>query len=400
MENIKKYLFEIIIAFEFLLLIALSYIFFNHTEGKESKAENRYLASFPALKNADGSFSDTFAEDLTSWFEDNLGLRDAYLTLSGMINYNLLHRPKTSRVEIGDNGFLYLADEGNLALEASRTPEFANDMPEYAMKLQSVSDSLSEQGIDYVIMTAPGKPSIYPENIASSSHSIEDTVGDVFFDHMTENTDIKMVWPKDKLIEAKADKAGNPIYLKTDTHWTVYGRDIAYRDLIENLNKWGYKDIKPVEVSYYSPENEFIGDLSEMMGPVKLNGGRLSEEDYTDWKPVNENAVEILEGETYEAFQKLLYEKNIYNPELCSIYHNEEAPELNVLIFGDSMIRVCMMPELAETFSDLTFVWSYVPDQDIIDLIKPDLVISEYGERELDLRLVDADKGMKRSEEP
>ena len=394
METIKRNLFEILIAAEFIVLILMSFVFFNRVEGKASKTENRYLASFPALKNADGSFSDTFTGDLVSWFEDNLGLRDTYLTISGVINYNILHRSKTARVETGDNGFLYLADEGNLSLEASRTPEFAEKMPEYAEKLEHVSDKLSERGIDYVFMVAPGKPSVYPEYIASSTHRVEDTLGDVFYSYMTDNSDIKVIWPKDKLIDAKGNDDGQDIFLRTDTHWTTYGRNIAYRDITDRLNEWGYKDIRPVDIRYYVPEDEFYGDLSEMMGPVKLNGEKLAEQDYIEWEPVTQNAKEITSGEAYDEFHRLLSEKNIYNPELCNMFHNEKAPGLNVLIFGDSMIRVCMMPELAESFSDITFVWSYVPDMDIIDLIKPDLVISEYGERELAIRLTDVDKGV------
>ena len=61
METLKRNLFEILIAVEFIVLILLSFVFFNRVEGKASKAENRYLAAFPELKNADGSFSDTFA---------------------------------------------------------------------------------------------------------------------------------------------------------------------------------------------------------------------------------------------------------------------------------------------------------------------------------------------------
>lgn len=389
----KKDYFGISITAEFIVLILLSLIFFNRTEGKVSKAENRYLAVFPTLKESDGTISDSFNEELKTWFEENLGLRDAYLTLSGIINYNFLKRSKTERVEIGNNDYLYLADEGNLSLETSRSPDFKEKLPEYAKKIENVSNNLSERGIDYVFMVAPGKPSVYPEYIASSSHTVEDTLGDALCEYLSENSDINVIWSKEKLIKAKQNLDGQSVFLKTDTHWTVYGRNIAYRDIINRLNEWGYEDLSPVDVMFNKTDGAFYGDLSDMMGPVKLNGERLSEPDYVEWEPISINAREITSGEKYEKFQSLLIEKNIYNPELCNIYHNEKASQLNVLIFGDSMIRVCMIPELAETFSDLTFVWSYVPDEDIINLIEPDLVISEYGERQLNICLEDVDKG-------
>jgi hypothetical protein len=396
MENIKKNLTEIVIAAELAIVIAASLICFNRTEGKESKTENRYLASFPALKSGEGGISPTLKEDLESWFEDNLGLRDAYLTLSGAINYNILNRSKTDRVEIGKEGFLYLADEGNLEMAAKTSGPFIEKIPEYAQKIEEVNDGLKAQGIDYAFMIAPGKPSVYPEYIASSTHTIGETVGDSLCDYLRENTDVKVIWPKDKLIEAKDDPEGKAVYLKTDTHWTTYGRNIAYRDMIGALNGWGMSEQGPAEVCFSVTEGPFAGDLSDMMGPVSLTGRKVTEESFIDWKPVDIRAVQVESGERYEAFQNLMYEKNVYNPILCAMFHNDSVPKKSALILGDSMIGVCMLPELAECFSDLTFVWSYRVDQDFIDFVQPDIVISEYGERELDLRLKDIDTGFRR----
>lgn len=396
METIKKNFNEILIAVIFAAVIASSLICFNREEGRESKTENRYLASFPALKDENGGLSDTLWEDLKSWFEDNLGLRDAYLTLSGAINYGVLKRPKTDRVEIGKEGFLYLADEGNLEMDVESAGDFIEKIPGYADRIVRINDGLKEQGIDYVFMIAPGKPSIYPENIASSTHTVGETVGDRLCEYLRDNTDVKVIWPKKILIEAKDNPEGKPVYLKTDTHWTTYGRNIAYRDIIESLNEWGMLEKGPVKVSFNTTEGPFAGDLSDMMGPVSLSGRKVTEESFIDWKPVDIRAVQVESGERYEAFQSLMYAKNVYNPALCAMFHNDDAPKKSVLILGDSMIGVCMLPELAECFSDLTFVWSYRVDQDFIDFVHPDIVISEYGERELDLRLMDIDAGFGR----
>ena len=47
METLKKNFIEILIALIFAAVIASSLICFNREEGRESKTENRYLASFP-----------------------------------------------------------------------------------------------------------------------------------------------------------------------------------------------------------------------------------------------------------------------------------------------------------------------------------------------------------------
>ena len=385
----KKNISGLITACMLFILIALSLVFFNREPGRESYAENRKLAVFPSLWTENDGISPTLKEDLTGWFEDNLGLRDAYLTLSGILNYNILHRSKTSKVEIGNEGFLYLAEEGNLSLEASRSPDFIEKIPDYASDQEKIARKLKEQGIDYVFMIGPGKPSVYPEYIASSTHVIEDTIGDAMYDYMTEHTDVHVSWPKDLLIAAKDNPDGEPVYLQTDTHWTTYGRNVAYMDLIDSLSKWDIIDTRPCEVRFIKDAEAYVGDLSNMMGPVTWSGERLTEDSFTDWEIVSPHAKVIEQGEQYEEFQRMLKDKNVYNPELCVMYHNDEAPDESVLICGDSMIGICLLPQLAESFSDLTFVWSYSIDQDFIDFAKPDLVISEFGERELPLRLYD-----------
>ena len=377
----------LIIASELFIAIALSLLLFNHEQGRESLAENRILASFPEIKTESGEISPSLSADLAAWFEDNLGLRDAYLTLSGILNYNLLHRSKTSKVETGKDGFLYLSDEGNLSMGVSRSQDFIEKLPEYAARQQMISDSLKEQSVDYVFFICPGKPSVYPEYIASSDHQAEDTIGDAIYDRLISDTDVNVYWPKADLVAAKNNPDGELIYLKTDTHWTTYGRNIAYRGLIERLNEWGISDTSPARVRFYVSDDPYVGDLSNMMGPVTWSGKRLAEDSFTDWETVAPKAEVVQQGEKYDAFRKLLDEKKTYNPELCVMYHNEAAEKKNVLIFGDSMVGICLLPQLAECFSDMTFVWSYNIDQDYIDLVKPDIVISEFGERELPLRL-------------
>lgn len=379
MNRVKNIPGMIITAF-FFAIIVLSLVLFNRRQEKESLTENRMLADFPAEGIAD-------REGLEAWFEDNLGLRDMYLTISGVLNYNLFHRAKTGKVEIGREGFLYLADEGNLELEADKSGDFVSKLPEYAATQQDISDKLKGQGIDYVFMIGPGKPSVYPEYIASSDHKIEETIGDAMYEYLTDNTDVHVFWPKELLTEAKENAEGELVYLKTDTHWTTYGRNIAYRELISMLGEWDIVNTKPAEVKFYPADEPYIGDLSNMMGPVTWAGERLEEESFTDWEVVSPEAELVEQGEKYEAFKKMLIDKNVYNPELCAMFHNDSAPEKNVLICGDSMVGICLLPELAECFSDMTFIWSYSIDQDFIDLIQPDLVISEYGERELRLRL-------------
>ena len=88
----KKHIVGLIIAICFGTVIAASLIFFNWKEGKLSISENRELAHFPQIINENGKVSDTLFIELKKWFEDNLGFREAYFTLSSTINYNLFNK--------------------------------------------------------------------------------------------------------------------------------------------------------------------------------------------------------------------------------------------------------------------------------------------------------------------
>lgn len=47
------------------------------------------------------------------------------------------------------------------------------------------------------------------------------------------------------------------------------------------------------------------------------------------------------------------------------------------------MIGGCLLPALAENFSDLVFCWTYTFNQEMIDAVKPDVIIEEIAERGL-----------------
>lgn len=376
----RKHMVKVIIAVELLLIIMIPLFCFNWKQGKTSKSENRVLAKFPTLFDEEGELSETLPDDLENWFEDNLGFRDSFLNISSFINYNIFHRSTSEKVELGKDGWLYYTWDNNLKLASDEYPDFDEEcLKQYCDAQIATQRRLAEQGIEYVLVLPPSKASIYPEYIDSGDYSVRKTAADLFADYMEEHSDVKVVRLKDTLLEEKL-KTDELLYFKTDTHWNVYGWYVGYKKIISDLNAWGILNGNELKVEFY-PNGSRIGDLSRMMGPVKLNGGYLNES-VMDWRFTDAKAYVVNDGAEYERIAELAEGEGIVQGHY-SVYRNDAVEDKNVLIYGDSMIGGCLLPALAENFSDLVFCWTYTFNQEMIDAVKPDVIIEDISERGL-----------------
>ncbi len=375
----KKHIVGLIIAIELCIVIAASLIFFNWKEGKLSVSENRELAHAPQLVDASGKISETFFQDLKVWFEDNLGFREAYFTLSGTINYNLFNK-SNANVEIGKDGWLYYDNENNLEIAKGGYPNFDESfLKQYCEDQIAIHEKLKAQNIEYVLVLPPSKVSIYPEFIASGDYKVSESPADIFADYIEANSDIKVVRLKESLL-AEKERSEDNLFFKTDSHWSYAGRFVGYKKIIADLNKWGVISGDKLDAKL-TDSGQVIGDLSKMMGPVKLSGEKISEE-VRNWEIINPKAKELKKSDKlYSDVVELANRKHVEG-RLCKVFENENANK-RALIFGDSMLGQCLLEALAENFSNETFIWDYKIDQDMIDLIKPDVVILDISERNL-----------------
>lgn len=375
----KKHIVGIIIVIEFCIVIAASLIFFNWEKGKLSVSENRQLASFPQIIKEDGKISDTLFIELKNWFDDNLGFREAYFTLSSTINYNVFKKTNAN-VEIGKDGWLYYDNENNLEIVRGNYPNFdETHLKQYLKDQLEINEKLKAQNIDYVLVLPPSKVSIYPEFIASGDYSVTQTPADKLADYIEENSDIKVIRLKETLLEEKA-KTDKNLFFKTDSHWSVPGRYVGYKKIINDLTSWGIVSGDNLNVEF-KDSGKVAGDLAKIMGPISLSG-KMLEEDFTEWTILNPKAKELtIANDLYIDVVNLANRKHVEG-RLCKVFENENA-KTRALIFGDSMLGQCLLDALAENFSNETFIWDYKIDQDMIDLIKPDVVILDISERNL-----------------
>jgi len=354
MKNISE---KIILCF-FIILLLLPLVTFNFIQDKISKNENRYLENIPDLIDSKGNFSSTFFEDFSKWFKDNIGLRDEFIKLCAWTEYKIFNRSHNKEVEVGTNDWLYYTSENNIEIVKGTYPDFGeNELKKICEEQIKIKNYLANQGIEYVLILTASKISIYPEYSFNGFYLPTKTPADVLADYLEENSDIKVVRIKDALLEEK-NKNNKLLYYKTDSHWNEYGAKIGYLELIKKLNEWNIISSEPIELEIY--ENGLAtGDLALMnyIDSFCYEKGCITKRNKF------KSNIEVIDKKTHKCI-------------------NNSVSGPTVLSYGDSM-NTQLIHLLAENVPELIFIHEREISQKDIDIVKPEVICYQLGERRL-----------------
>ena len=254
----KKRISLVLYAIFFVFMLALPIATMNRTPGKISETENRYLATFPAIIDAEGHLADV-RSGFETWLNDNLGFRSQLVRLATNIKLKLLHQSTGDRVEIGRDGWYFYTPEHNIQLATGEFTLTDVILEDIAAKQQQISDWYASQGIKYLLVLTPSKASVYPEYIASGDYGVRETPIDQLETYLNEHTTVNVVNCKNELLEHKDE---GKLFLKTDTHYTQLGSYYTYRAISQKLEEMGetVQDF-PVTFSEMQTVGEFNGSI-------------------------------------------------------------------------------------------------------------------------------------------
>jgi hypothetical protein len=164
-----------------------------------------------------------------------------------------------------------------------------------------------------------------------------------------------------------------PLYFRTDTHWTFEGRMIGYQEICRALGAEPVKDFRERRTMYLP---DFSGDLGGACTPPLTEGvtaynlQRDAERVYAS--PIVEHRERRGQIHTLHTGSHV-------------VYRNPCAPDpRRVVLFGDSYAHVAPIQltiMLAETFGELHFIWSTQFDYGYVERVAPDIVLTEMAER-------------------
>ncbi len=208
--------------------------------------------------------------------EDNSPLIKSLVPSVNLIVTNKL-RGSTESVYPGRDGWLfyrpdidYITSRGFLdpTLLAARSEADPDLSPNPLPAIEEFRDGLLARGIELIVVPVPVKPSIYPEQYthrqAASKTAIQNPSYAKFL-HELDQREIRYVDLSQTLWQAKS-KTSQPLYLKSDTHWTPTAMKLAAEAIAKAINRIGLIWEQPTTSFTLSPiEVTNQGDTLSML---------------------------------------------------------------------------------------------------------------------------------------
>lgn len=350
----------LIILFCILILVPNIAYFFVTSE-KRGNIENRALSNRPVL-SVDNV--ETYPKDYENYYNDVLPFKNFLVNTNSRMKYYLFRMSPAQYVIRGNEGWLFYdsqyKDDYNSMADYLGTNLLSEDeMKEYLDSLLNKREFLKSIGSDFVVFIAPNKSTIYSEFMPSYYEKTEYSRTDQLVDYLKENSDLKIVYPKEEL-EYYRDNFDYNVYYKTDTHWNELGAYVGYYELMKVIDP-NFKNKKLEETKFLAEAYE-DGDLA---GMIRLNG-LLNDTKFemTDFNTDVKAEIKDIQGDAIKRFTS-----DVNNGKKLIMYRDSFAMKL--------------LPYLYTEFDESLFMWSSTIFEDQVKREQPDVVVLEVAERYL-----------------
>ena len=334
--------------------------------------EKRNAAAFPSLPGQGRSLQ-TFVRDLDAYLKDNYGLRTWLLRSYNVVKYRIFadYDTGSAHVLFGKNRWMYYSEFAQIDAYRGRYVVPESLLKQFADTVKRQHDAVTSRGKTYVVVIAPNKSWIDPENLpnwARQSHGSSAT--DQILEYVREqHPEITVVDTRDALRKAKPLA---PLFVPTDIHWAMPAGYFANAEIISALQKKCAEIPDPASWTQYSvvPQKDVGGDLAALSNlrshvtettyGVTKSGGFRSRLDPTS---------------SYMQFPTL----DDYHPTFVYKIDDDQLPR--VLVFRNSFFT-SLMPFFSEHFRETVVLWRDF-DTEYVDKVHPDIVVRQFLEMEL-----------------
>jgi alginate O-acetyltransferase complex protein AlgJ len=354
------------IALGFVVLLSLPVVaFIAGVRGEVD--ENREQTERPAITI--GALLDTAqTEQFDAYATDVMPFREDLVTLDARLDRAMGDSP-TSSVIVGRDGWLFL-DETILqrCLDDDASVAFVD-------ALERADRVLDVVGKRLVLVLAPDKASIYPENVRFTPTCPLETAATLQELEVPDGVEFVRVWEA-----MRATKQDTQLYRTLDTHWNAAGAAVAAEALIETLSPGSWD---PDAVEKLADRVE-VGDLTTLMGlpepetiPVLRSSppGSVAVATAEEFSGVDGEAIEGLAVQRYRA-----------------------EPATGAIIGGSTVVLhdsfgVELVPLVGAYFEDALFVDRTAPVSEFLrrPLEDADTVVWLSTQRSFAGRLIDRD---------
>ncbi len=356
---------EISLATIFLLIIS-SYWSNSilHYYEAPTNIENRRLAKKPDLDSISYQGKKYF-NDYTSWFNDHFAFKQLFVFANSFLRIHLFHSsPMPSSMYIGKQFQFFSA---NTLLRddilGTRRLSVQEIHAIYANNLFK-QDYLAKQHIAYYLTIPPSKQTVF-EDLLPDYLLLQlkgKKMAEQFKDELALNKSNFYIDVIDLLKQRHLRYPNERIFYQYDLHWSDWGAFLAYRELINSIQKehpWVGKALDFNEITLDTSYTE-DADLSKLI----LMHKTFKKEKYTIKATVADSITEtVVNG---------VYQFPVYK------YKNPQAKG-RVLVFRDSYSEQWKWL-IARHFNESIFIWDQNITQSLINEYHPDIVIQENCE--------------------
>lgn len=273
-------------------------------------------------------------------------------------------------VVVGSDSYLFLNED---VPDFTGTNLFSNEqLNEIQLKLKEKSDFIKtiNPNAKFIVFMVPNKLSFYNEMKPKDLIESENSRLKQLTDKLKNETSFDFINPTEALNKYKTE---DNLYYKTDIHWNELGAFYGYKELEKKLKEYN-PNTKELTIDMYEKKyvSEFGGDLAYYLG-IKNN-------------ILKEREIRLIPKFTIRSNLKkdppMTWMGNL-NKQFTTSVQDSNLPK--AVVFRDSF-ATNMMPYLSENFRSITYCeeWNFSFNKDILSKEKPDFVIYEILEKNLD----------------
>jgi hypothetical protein len=325
--------------------------------------ERRTLSAAPHLPSTWREIND-FPAAVDRYVNDNFGLRDELIRLNSYLHYRL-GVSSQRRVLVGNRGWLFFRGDDDFAFFRGANRLSEAQIKEWVDRMDTRQKWLAERGIQFVILPAPLKETIYPEFLPFwLRQQGSETAVDQILSAVRGKANINLIDVRERLRQRKKSGA---VYEPYDTHWNAEGAFIGYSAVMEKI---GLTAPSAVPLAWNSlklqraPPERVQRNLSLMLGIDRFVS--------TEW-------FEHIPATSGSIHTDYLTAKT--GPESPQMITTGAANKSRILLVRDSYVWA-MLPYFEDTFGSILI--RHVQDgsfpTDYIEQYRPAVVVLEVQE--------------------
>jgi alginate O-acetyltransferase complex protein AlgJ len=282
-------------------------------------------------------------------------------------------------VLIGKDGWMEYTGDHNLDDYQNAIAFSPRMLQAMAQTIQSCQQYAREQNMTFLIVVAPNKASIYPDQLPEQIQPLSERSRlDQLISYLEAENIPGVLDLRPALWNARQQQ---DVYSKMGTHWNEFGAYVAYETIIHSLTK-DHPELEPYPAKFFRfrnrpPNEKFIEDrgLANMLRARHLSTGSV----LFSTRTLDEIIYKIDIEDRPRAFHRI------------AGVHDSDLPSL--LFFHDSFGNEGLNDFLALNFSKAFYIHrgsvSQYLNRQTIENLAPDIMIYELVERDLDAILRD-----------